>query len=277
MVKPESRYKIKNWRKFQHFKDRKPPWIKLYRDILDDIRWHELDPFGAKNLIMLWLIASEYGGTLPEAKTLCFRLRLNPNQLESVFYKLSHWIEPIDTAEISTRHQEATPETERETETELETEAEAASPPKRGTQLPDDFELTMTRHQFAVNHGVHPLHEFNQFLDYHKSKGSVFKDWDAAWRTWVRNAVKFSKGGTNGKRDAARIEAGIGSGPELPTKYCANCGRTKAYHARPINNILREDANWKQHDFTPELDGAGAESGNQKGLALHDHAGRAGG
>ena len=29
--------RIKNWNRFQHFKDRKPPWIKLYRDILDDL------------------------------------------------------------------------------------------------------------------------------------------------------------------------------------------------------------------------------------------------
>ena len=50
--------KIKNWSQFQHFKDRRPPWIKLYRDILDDIEWHELDAKSAKVLVMLWLIAS---------------------------------------------------------------------------------------------------------------------------------------------------------------------------------------------------------------------------
>jgi hypothetical protein len=29
--------RIKNWAQFQHFKDRKPPWVKLYRDLLDDM------------------------------------------------------------------------------------------------------------------------------------------------------------------------------------------------------------------------------------------------
>jgi hypothetical protein len=29
-------YRVKDWTKFQHFKDRRPPWIKLYRDILDN-------------------------------------------------------------------------------------------------------------------------------------------------------------------------------------------------------------------------------------------------
>jgi hypothetical protein len=64
---------IKNWKKFQHFKDRKPPWVKLYRDLLDDIEWFELDPKAAKVLVMLWLIASEDDGNIPTAKQLAFR------------------------------------------------------------------------------------------------------------------------------------------------------------------------------------------------------------
>ena len=29
-------------------------------------------------------------------------------------------------------------------------------------------------------------------MDYHQSKGSVMADWQAAWRTWVGNAIRFS-------------------------------------------------------------------------------------
>ncbi len=32
-----------------------------------------------------------------------------------------------------------------------------------------------------------------RFRDHHLSKGSRFKDWDAAFRTWIRNELKFSK------------------------------------------------------------------------------------
>ena len=32
-----------------------------------------------------------------------------------------------------------------------------------------------------------------RFRDHHLSKGSRFADWSAAWRTWTRNEVKFSK------------------------------------------------------------------------------------
>jgi hypothetical protein len=35
--------------------------------------------------------------------------------------------------------------------------------------------------------------ETAQFLDYHRAKGNVFKDWRAAWHTWMRNARKFQE------------------------------------------------------------------------------------
>jgi len=63
--------KIKNCSEFQHFKDRTPPWIKLYRYLLDDPEWHALSGDDAKHLVMLWLIASEdkdMQGTLPDVK-----------------------------------------------------------------------------------------------------------------------------------------------------------------------------------------------------------------
>lgn len=31
--------RIKNWEKFQHYKDRSAPWIKLYRDMMDSEMW----------------------------------------------------------------------------------------------------------------------------------------------------------------------------------------------------------------------------------------------
>jgi len=123
--------KIKNWSKFQHFKDRKPPWVKLYRDLLDDIEWHELDPKAAKVLVMLWLIASEDEGSIPPNKQLAFRLRMSEKETEVCISKLSHWLEQDDDNVISTRYQDDAPETETETETETEkkTETDIICPP----------------------------------------------------------------------------------------------------------------------------------------------------
>jgi hypothetical protein len=134
--------RIKNWTKFQHFKDRRPPWVKLYRDILDDLEWHELDPLAAKVLVMLWLIASEDDGRIPDTKTLAFRLRLTEIKTKEIVIKLSHWLEQDDINVISSGYQ--LDSTERETETEKETKKDkkatsVACPPDVSEQVWNDW------------------------------------------------------------------------------------------------------------------------------------------
>lgn len=105
--------RIKNWEEFQHFKDRTPPWIKLYRYLLDDPEWHELSGEDAKTLVMLWLIASEdkaMEGNLPSLKTLAFRLRTSEDKLKQSLAKLSQWLIHDDISVISICHQADAPE-----------------------------------------------------------------------------------------------------------------------------------------------------------------------
>lgn len=116
--------RIKNWDRFQHFKDRKPIWIKLYRDLLDDLNWHNLDPKLAKALVMIWLIASEDCGQLPEIKSLAFRLRMSEKDTKDVVTRLSAWLEQDDIDGISSVYQDDMPEKRRE-ETDKEKEIEA--------------------------------------------------------------------------------------------------------------------------------------------------------
>ena len=134
--------RIKNFAKFQHFKDRTPPWVKLYRDILDDPDWHELDPEAAKVLVMLWLIASEdetKQGSLPEMKKLSFRLRIDQKRLEKLCIKLSHWLEHDDISLISDCNQFDAPERAGE-ETEAEGETDSCAAQAQRGSLMDRFE-----------------------------------------------------------------------------------------------------------------------------------------
>lgn len=121
---------IKNWNQFQHFKDRRPPWIKLYRDLLDDLEWHQLDPVAAKVLVMLWLIASESGGNLPDKTILAFRLRMSEKDVLTCMNKLSHWLNQDDINAISTRYQDDSPETETETKKEKKQSHSVAGAPE---------------------------------------------------------------------------------------------------------------------------------------------------
>jgi hypothetical protein len=104
--------RIKDWEKFQHFSDRRPPWVKLYRALLDDLEWHQLEPRAAKVLVMLWLLASENDGFLPEASTLAFRLRTSESEILDVISHLSHWVIQTDIDAISKRNQRDPLETE---------------------------------------------------------------------------------------------------------------------------------------------------------------------
>jgi len=70
---------------------------------------------------------------------------------------------------------------------------------KRGKQLPDEFHPNGQHIEFADTNSLQIGLEFSRFSDYHRAKGSVMKDWDAALRTWLRNAVEFAKKSPNAK------------------------------------------------------------------------------
>lgn len=50
---------IRNWRKFQHYKNRRPPWVKIHRMLLDNHQWSDLPDSAARLLVECWLVASE--------------------------------------------------------------------------------------------------------------------------------------------------------------------------------------------------------------------------
>lgn len=195
--------RIKNWSKFQHFKDRKPPWIKLYRDILDDLDWHDLDPLAAKCLVMIWVIASEDDGRIPDIRKLAFRLRVPENQMKSIVSKLSHWLEQDDINMISERYQDDLLETETETELEKEKKIEIeAKQSSRGTRLPENWNP-------RPEDGLNEI-ELEKFRDYWRSvsgQKGVKRDWDATWRNWLRNSKTWngSLKQTEKKSDTFRI------------------------------------------------------------------------
>jgi hypothetical protein len=62
------------------------------------------------------------------------------------------------------------------------------------TPFPDDAGLNWAGEAFRVAMtALDPAEEAERFRDHHTAKGSRFVDWNAAWRTWVRNAVRFAQ------------------------------------------------------------------------------------
>jgi hypothetical protein len=58
-------FSVKNFTKFQHYKDRSPPWIKLYNELLDDYEFGRLQDASKMHLIAIWLLASRSDNVLP--------------------------------------------------------------------------------------------------------------------------------------------------------------------------------------------------------------------
>ena len=75
---------------------------------------------------------------------------------------------------------------------------------KRAAQLPGDFSPNEQHRELASQLGLNLSESFSAFSDYHKSKGSTFKDWDAALRTWLRNDRKFSQGKRTAQSEPVR-------------------------------------------------------------------------
>ena len=130
----------KNWDKFQHYKDRCPPWIKLHRDLLNDREFACL-PLASKALApLLWLLASESkdGSFDASVDELVFRLRFKAVDVESGLKPLiDKGFFIVASGVLAECLQPAIPETERETEAETKTKkktAAVAAPPEGVSQ-----------------------------------------------------------------------------------------------------------------------------------------------
>lgn len=100
-----TKIRIKNWESFQHYKSKngeKPLWLKLYRSILDDFEFHSMPVESRAILPMLWLIAGDDEGNLPEIEKISFRLRLSSKEVGEAIKPLieNGFIEYIDKLDL---------------------------------------------------------------------------------------------------------------------------------------------------------------------------------
>lgn len=134
----------RRWADFQHYKNRRPPWIKLHKALLDDREYQRL-PLASRALApMLWLLASESEDGVFEAATeeLTFRLRQPAKDIDAGLSSLIEagffMVVQTDSTLLADRQQLAVPEKSRE-ETETETDSRSKSAKPRGRKVSDDL------------------------------------------------------------------------------------------------------------------------------------------
>ncbi|RTE49354.1 hypothetical protein [Actinobaculum sp. 352] len=83
---------------------------------------------------------------------------------------------------------------------------------KRGTQLPDDWTPNPRHADIAAERGVTCWAEAEKFRDWARATGRTYRDWDAAFRNWLRRAEPSPlpapatdlRAAENARRDAER-------------------------------------------------------------------------
>lgn len=63
--KPTRFFRVKNFERYQHYKKRNPPWVKLHREILDDDKFIFLSIEARHHYVTLLLIASSRNNVIP--------------------------------------------------------------------------------------------------------------------------------------------------------------------------------------------------------------------
>ncbi len=88
----------------------------------------------------------------------------------------------------------------KEVEVEVEVEKTSSSSTRKraakATAVPDAFPITAAMAEWGRANApliTDPQRETAKFLDHHRSTGKTFKDWTAAWRTWMANAQGYAE------------------------------------------------------------------------------------
>jgi hypothetical protein len=150
------KYRVKNWSKFQHYKNRNPPWIRLYVEILDDYTadgtendFHALPDKDKLTLLLIWALASRYNGVIPSIDPAWLSVKLGIDNPSTDAIIKAGFLVPVShaSADASTdasmdasstlaiQHDDCAPETDAETETETDAEGECREP---STQAPTE-------------------------------------------------------------------------------------------------------------------------------------------
>lgn len=118
---------IRNWNKFQHYRDRRPPWIKHYLELLADPNYLRLTLAQRGLLAGVWLMYAESRASVM-LDTSWLRARLNGRVTMRDLEALNHagFIEFSASKPLAARYQDA-PLSRAHGETETETEKERSS------------------------------------------------------------------------------------------------------------------------------------------------------
>jgi hypothetical protein len=136
---------IPHWRRFQHYKDRQPKWIKVYTELMSDPAFRGLTFAQRGLLISLWLEYARSRGAIriqPGYVTAIAGQRLRNGQLEALID--AGFVEVSASKPLAKRYQNASPELLRNSN-----RSDDVASPVEGASSSPQKQLLAAGHRFA--------------------------------------------------------------------------------------------------------------------------------
>lgn len=199
---------VKGFERFQHYKDRRPPWIKLYTSIFEDYEFACLQDASKLHLVSIWVLASQLDNRIPADPEWIAR-RINA----TTAVDLSILIEKgflIASKLLASCKQNAMPETETETDIKNSPSESKKEASKRARLCPTDFQPDAAGAALLAGLSLEDRERIvSEFVTYWQSTKSRRKDWQATFRkspvvNGAAHKARNPKG--NGKRSNGRFQ-----------------------------------------------------------------------
>lgn len=177
---------VKNFERFQHYKDRKPPWIKLYNDLLDDYEFGCLPDASKWLAVGLWLLASRHSNRVANDPEWIARMihASQPVNIEPLVSAGFVRVLPDASNALADRKQDAMTETEVEEEREIEEKDSKVFALRAANQ--QQVEAWADQIIFAANRGMgeNPAIPFHNPISPGHGSRQVVLDWLADGIGW---------------------------------------------------------------------------------------------
>ena len=94
-------FRVVNWKKFQHYSKRNPPWIKLYVSLLSSPDFYSLDDAQKWCIAAIWLLASKLNNKIPYDSRYVTSQTGVKSQIDLDFYLSGGYIEMLASVSVS--------------------------------------------------------------------------------------------------------------------------------------------------------------------------------
>lgn len=204
--------RIRDFEKYQHYKDRKPPWIKLYRDLWSNPLFFELTEAERYCLLSFFVIASQNDNCIPENLDWLKREMATKKAVPVERLVLAGWIEymehPASTMLATCKHDASkmladcqqcasealashTSARSRETERETEKKKNSPNPPSGGRGSKGDLAYELFASAFLRDRKLQYRHQKADFIQLSMLRQAMEIDAKAIPKGWEAALVNY--------------------------------------------------------------------------------------